>query len=93
MDLLCFTCRLNPKNGHQLPTVVVLCGPHMQGAQGVSCARQLSNHNVKVHLFVPNTVQIIRAMEDELSLFALCDAKRTSAPQSKLFTSPLWSFH
>ncbi|XP_033751004.1 enhancer of mRNA-decapping protein 3-like [Pecten maximus] len=80
LQLLGGSTRLNPKNGHQLPTVVVLCGPHIQGAQGVSCARQLSNHNVKVHLFVPSCVQMIRAMEDELSLFALCDAKRTSSP-------------
>lgn len=44
--------RLNPLITHQRPTAVILCGPHVQGAQGINCARQLANHNVHVYLMV-----------------------------------------
>lgn len=72
---------LNPQNGHQLPSVMVLCGPHLQGAYGVNCGRQLSNHNVKVQVFMPGHAQIPAFMEDELKLFDSSDGKRTSSLQ------------
>lgn len=72
---------LNPQNGHQLPSVMVLCGPHLQGAYGVNCARQLSNHNVKVQVFMPGHAKIPAFMEDELALFDSSDGKRTSSLQ------------
>lgn len=76
-----FFYSLNPQNGHQLPSVMVLCGPHLQGAYGVNCARQLSNHNVKVQVFMPGHAQIPAFMEDELKLFDSSDGKRTSSLQ------------
>lgn len=76
-----FVYRLNPQNGHQLPSVMVLCGPHLQGAYGVNCGRQLSNHNVKVQVFMPGHAQIPAFMEDELKLFDSSDGKRTSSLQ------------
>lgn len=81
LQLLGGSTRLNPQNGHQLPSVMVLCGPHLQGAYGVNCARQLSNHNVKVQVFMPGHAQIPAFMEDELKLFDSSDGKRTSSLQ------------
>ena len=70
--------RFNPSNAHQRPTAVILCGPHMQGAQGVNCARHLASHNVDVTVFVPNFVKVIDALEVELRLFMLTGGKKTS---------------
>ncbi|XP_061173200.1 enhancer of mRNA-decapping protein 3-like [Saccostrea echinata] len=79
LQLLGGSTRLNPQNGHQLPTVMVLCGPHLQGAYGVNCARQLSNHNVKVQVFMPGHVKVPAYMEDELTLFDSSEGKRTAS--------------
>ncbi|XP_062569542.1 enhancer of mRNA-decapping protein 3-like [Saccostrea cucullata] len=79
LQLLGGSTRLNPQNGHQLPSVMVLCGPHLQGAYGVNCARQLSNHNVKVQVFMPGHVKAPTYMEDELTLFDSSDGKRTAS--------------
>ncbi|XP_056307852.1 enhancer of mRNA-decapping protein 3 isoform X2 [Danio aesculapii] len=61
--------RLTPKNVHQRPTVALLCGPHVQGAQGISCGRHLANHEVEVVLFLPNFVKMLEAITSELALF------------------------
>ncbi|XP_014663472.1 PREDICTED: enhancer of mRNA-decapping protein 3-like [Priapulus caudatus] len=61
--------RINPENSHQRPRAAVLCGPHMQGAQGVSCARHLANHNVDVTIFIPNAVKVINWLQEEMNLF------------------------
>lgn len=66
--------RLHPRNSHQPPSVVVMCGPHKTGAQGVATARHLSNHNVKVHVFLPNFVKIHACLQDELRLLSLTKA-------------------
>lgn len=70
--------RLNPKNDHQLPTIVALCGPHIQGAQGITCARLLANHNVKTFVYVPNFVKMDHYVEEELLLYDLTDGQKTS---------------
>ncbi|XP_023930254.1 enhancer of mRNA-decapping protein 3 [Lingula anatina] len=88
LQLLGGAHRLNPRNAHQRPTVVVLCGPHMQGAQGVSCARQLANHNVNVILFVPNFLKMLNWLAEEIALFELTSGKKTSDP-SGLPTFPV----
>ncbi|KAK3729099.1 hypothetical protein RRG08_005471 [Elysia crispata] len=46
--------RIHPKNDHQLPSIVVLCGAHDHGALGACCARILSSHGVQVTLVTPN---------------------------------------
>ncbi|KAK5873532.1 hypothetical protein PBY51_018567 [Eleginops maclovinus] len=61
--------RLTPKNVHQRPTVVVLCGPHMQGAQGISCARHLANHQVELILFLPNCLKMQECVSSEVQLY------------------------
>ncbi|KAL4613210.1 enhancer of mRNA-decapping protein 3 [Arapaima gigas] len=70
--------RLTPKNVHQRPTVVLLCGPHVQGAQGVSCGRHLANHEVEVVLFLPNFVKMLESITNELALFSKTGSKQVS---------------
>ncbi|KAI4466889.1 hypothetical protein MML48_2g00014118 [Holotrichia oblita] len=47
--------RLNPHNTHQMPTVVVLCGPNRQGAIGINAARQLASHGVNTIVYIIST--------------------------------------
>ncbi|KAM6961459.1 enhancer of mRNA-decapping protein 3 [Aplochiton taeniatus] len=71
--------RLTPKNVHQRPTVALLCGPHVQGAQGISCGRHLANHEVEVILFLPNFVKMLDAVTSELNLFSKTGGKQVSS--------------
>ncbi|KAJ8002581.1 hypothetical protein DPEC_G00160390 [Dallia pectoralis] len=71
--------RLTPKNVHQRPTVAVLCGPHVQGAQGISCGRHLANHEVEVILFLPNFVKMLDAVTGELNLYGKTEGKHVSS--------------
>ncbi|XP_062318464.1 enhancer of mRNA-decapping protein 3 [Osmerus eperlanus] len=71
--------RLTPKNVHQRPTVALLCGPHVQGAQGISCGRHLANHEVEVILFLPNFVKMLDSVTSELTLFSKTEGKQVSS--------------
>ncbi|KAJ6664141.1 hypothetical protein lerEdw1_008356 [Lerista edwardsae] len=71
--------RLNPKNIHQRPTVALLCGPHVKGAQGISCGRHLSNHDVHVILFLPNFVKMLESVTNELTLFSKTQGQQVSS--------------
>lgn len=53
--------RLNLKNNHQRPEIVVLAGCHTQGLQAISAARHLVNHRVKVILYFPNSSPQLQA--------------------------------
>lgn len=75
--------RLTPKNVHQRPTVALLCGPHVQGAQGISCGRHLANHEVEVVLFLPNFVKMLEAITNELTLFGKTSGKQVSSVRGK----------
>ncbi|CAG5123889.1 unnamed protein product [Candidula unifasciata] len=63
--------RIHPKNGHQMPAVVILCGPHEHGALGACCARILSSHGVQVTLLVPNSAAIPTSLSQEIELYKL----------------------
>lgn len=76
---LYFCSRLNPKNVHQRPTVALLCGPHVKGAQGISCGRHLANHDVQVILFLPNFVKMLESITNELSLFSKTQGQQVSS--------------
>ncbi|XP_034942378.1 enhancer of mRNA-decapping protein 3 [Chelonus insularis] len=65
--------RLNPKNAHQWPTIVALCGPHRSGAAGVNCARQLSTHGIKTVVYVENSENV--SLLQELSLYKMTGNK------------------
>ncbi|XP_064169864.1 enhancer of mRNA-decapping protein 3-like [Anguilla rostrata] len=71
--------RLTPKNVHQRPAVALLCGPHVQGAQGISCGRHLANHEVEVILFLPNFVKMLESITNELTLFSKTGGKQVSS--------------
>uniref|UniRef100_A0A8C7DDI0 Enhancer of mRNA-decapping protein 3 n=2 Tax=Oncorhynchus kisutch TaxID=8019 RepID=A0A8C7DDI0_ONCKI len=71
--------RLTPKNVHQRPTVALLCGPHVQGAQGISCARHLANHEVEVIIFLPNFVKVLDAVSSEITLYTKTEGKQVSS--------------
>uniref|UniRef100_G1RWV2 Enhancer of mRNA-decapping protein 3 n=1 Tax=Nomascus leucogenys TaxID=61853 RepID=G1RWV2_NOMLE len=81
-------CTLNPKNVHQRPTVALLCGPHVKGAQGISCGRHLANHDVQVILFLPNFVKMLESITNELSLFSKTQGQQVSSLKD-LPTSPV----
>ncbi|TMS13125.1 enhancer of mRNA-decapping protein 3 [Larimichthys crocea] len=70
--------RLNPKNVHQRPTVVLLCGPHIQGAQGISCGRHLANHEVEVILFLPNFLKMQESVTSEVNLYSRTSSKQVA---------------
>ncbi|XP_071964513.1 enhancer of mRNA-decapping protein 3-like isoform X2 [Antedon mediterranea] len=61
--------RINFDNSHQLPSIVVLCGPHVQGAEGACCARHLANHNLPVTVVTPNMVKMHDLLDKEVKLF------------------------
>eukprot|EP00057_Strongylocentrotus_purpuratus_P032371 XP_787406.2 PREDICTED: enhancer of mRNA-decapping protein 3 [Strongylocentrotus purpuratus] len=65
--------RIHSKKRATEPSVVVLCGPHLQGAQGVSCARHLTHHGCTVTLFVPNFVKMLEELKQEIDLFDVTD--------------------
>lgn len=71
--------RLTPKNVHQRPTVALLCGPHVQGAQGISCGRHLANHDVDVVLFLPNFLKMHESVISEINLFSKTSGKQVSS--------------
>ncbi|KFM61550.1 Enhancer of mRNA-decapping protein 3, partial [Stegodyphus mimosarum] len=79
LQLLGGNHRLNPQNSHQKPTVVVLCGPHLQGTQGVNCGRHLANHCVNVTVLKPAmVVDVPSNFLNELKLFNLSSGKTVS---------------
>ncbi|XP_076267251.1 enhancer of mRNA-decapping protein 3 [Rhynchophorus ferrugineus] len=61
--------RLNPSNSHQLPTVVVLSGPHRQGAAAINAARQLTSHGISTVVFGASPEA--PSIRKELSLYTL----------------------
>ncbi|CAG9862579.1 unnamed protein product [Phyllotreta striolata] len=69
MQLLGGGHRLNPHNTHQWPKVVVLCGPHKQGAAGVNTARQLASHGVQTVVYTTSMDAPI--LKKELALYML----------------------
>ncbi|KAM3625000.1 uncharacterized protein V6R79_005387 [Siganus canaliculatus] len=80
--------RLTPKNVHQRPTVVLLCGPHIQGAQGISCGRHLANHDVEVILFLPNFLKMQESVSSEVNLYSGTSGKQVASVKD-LPTSPV----
>uniref|UniRef100_UPI00358F9D7B enhancer of mRNA-decapping protein 3 isoform X2 n=1 Tax=Myxine glutinosa TaxID=7769 RepID=UPI00358F9D7B len=82
--LLGGSSRLDPKNSHQRPSVVVLCGAHEQGAQGFACARHLANHGVSVLVYLPNCTKSPPVIVAELRLLqgttATCTSQHAGLP-------------
>lgn len=64
--------RLNPKNNHQRPEIIVLAGCHKQGLQAICTARHLANHRVKVTLYFPNSSH---ELQPQVNLFLASGGK------------------
>ncbi|CAB3365288.1 Hypothetical predicted protein [Cloeon dipterum] len=62
--------RLNPRNAHQLPSVVVFCGSQRSAVLGANFARQLSGHGIHVQIVIPES-GISSELFRELALFKL----------------------
>lgn len=63
--------------------MVLLCGPHIQGAQGISCGRHLANHEVEVILFLPNFVKMQESVTSEVNLYGRTSSKQVASVQGK----------
>jgi len=79
-------CRFDPKNMHQCPQVVVLCGGSAsQATFAVNCARQLASRRIHLTVFIPDSVGVSDVMEMEMKLLDLSGVKlRTSNYNSGL---------
>ena len=64
--------------------MVVMCGPHIQGAQGVNCARQLVMHGLNVTLFIPNFMKVLSELQTELDLFSLTSSTKVAFAKGKI---------
>lgn len=61
--------RFNPRNEHQWPRVVVLCGPNRPGAMGVNCARQLSSYGVHTVVVLSEPGLYTPQLANEMALY------------------------
>jgi len=78
-------CRFDPKNMHQCPQVVVLCGSGSQATFAVNCARQLASRRIQLTVYVPDSVAFSDAMDKEMKLLDISGAKlKTSNYKSGL---------
>ena len=66
LQLVGGSLRINPKNNHQRPEIVVMAGAHMQGLQAICAARHLANHTAKVVLYLPSK---LASMNTQTELF------------------------
>lgn len=71
--------------------MALLCGPHVQGAQGISCGRHLANHEVEVVLFLPNFVKMHDAVTSEVTLFNKTGGKQVSSIKGRFVLWLYWS--
>ncbi|KAK3917445.1 Enhancer of mRNA-decapping protein 3 [Frankliniella fusca] len=69
LQLLGGAHRLTPHNAHQWPTVIVMVGPHSQGAVGVMCARQLECQGVSTVVLAVNEAAAPPFMKRELNFY------------------------
>ncbi|XP_075215897.1 enhancer of mRNA-decapping protein 3 [Lycorma delicatula] len=70
--------RLNPRNMHQKPLVVIMCGSNRPGAMGLSTARQLAAHGVSTLVYLMDLIHFTTQVSQELSLYKLTGQKFTS---------------
>ncbi|CAL1278907.1 unnamed protein product [Larinioides sclopetarius] len=83
LHLLGGSYRLNPQNTHQKPSVVILCGSHIQGAHGVNCGRHLANHCTLTTILIPAQAKDSHSIvSSELKLFSMCCGKTVNSVSS-----------
>jgi len=64
--------RLNPQNRHQVPFVVIFCGPGKTGEYGLAISRHLASQGVKTMAFFPQLELYQHNLANELALYKLC---------------------
>lgn len=69
--------RLNPRNSHQKPLVVVMCGSNRPGAMGLNTARQLAAHGVSTLVYLMDLIHVTTQVSQELSLYKMTGQKYT----------------
>ena len=67
--------RLNPENSHQVPLVVILCGPSRSGVFGLATARHLASLGVRTIVYVPDLPHYPENFNKEFALYKLSGAK------------------
>ena len=85
--------RLSPEQPENLrPWVLVLAGPHLQGAVGIALGRLLRSLNYRVHLHCP--VEEVTICKPEELLFLLSDGELSrNRKGTKLFSVSESSIH
>jgi enhancer of mRNA-decapping protein 3 len=68
--------RLNPDNSHQVPLVVVLCGPTRAGVLGMATARHLATQGVRTVVYLPDLPNHLS--NSEFSLYKLTGQRWTT---------------
>lgn len=63
--------------------MVLLCGPHLQGAQGLSCARHLANHDVEVVVFLPKFLKMQPVVCGELDLYGRTSGRQVDSVKGR----------
>lgn len=85
LQLVGGSLRLDPKNNHQRPDIVVLAGCHTQGIQAICAARHLANHTVNVLLYLPENSKF---MLNQVELFLKAGGNVIKSPRD-LPTQPV----
>lgn len=76
IQLLGGSHRLNPKNSHQVPRVVALCGPGRAGSYGLAALRHLASQGVNTSAYLPDLPLYPPHINSELLLYKLCLKKQ-----------------
>jgi NAD(P)H-hydrate repair Nnr-like enzyme with NAD(P)H-hydrate epimerase domain len=71
LQLLGGASRFEPKNAHQCPTVAILCGPGIQSAYSLNCARHLGSRSAKVVVYLASSWTLSPEVQQELNLYKL----------------------
>jgi len=81
--------RLNPENSHQVPTVVILCGPSRSGVYGVATARHLSTLGIHTMVYIPDLPHYPEDFTKEHNLYKLTGAKNWTKSAACLPSTPV----
>ena len=81
--------RLNPENSHQVPTVVILCGPSRSGVYGVATARHLSSLGINTMVYIPDLPHYPEDFTKEHNLYKLTGAKNWTKSAACLPSTPV----
>lgn len=73
--------------------MVLLCGPHIQGAQGISCGRHLANHEVEVILLLPSFVKMQQLVHSEVKLYSRTSGRQVTSIKGRTHMPRVFTAH